>query len=107
MKMKEKELTVSSLMKNLQNKANIVRVSKIIRNFLFAGLVLWIIGIPAVLFPAAVSLWSRLGVTPGSRYSQCGLSLLMVFYLTVNLKLFRFFDRLKTDICSTPKPLSI
>jgi hypothetical protein len=82
-------------MKTFQNKANIVRVSKIIRNFLFAGLVLWIIGIPVVLFPAAVSLWSRLGVTPGARYLQCGLPLLMAVCLIVNLKLFRFFDRLK------------
>ncbi len=82
-------------MKTVQNKANIVRVSKIIRNFLFAGLVLWIIGIPAVLFPAVVSLLSRLGVTPGSSYLQCGLPLLMVLCLIVNLKLFRFFDRLK------------
>jgi hypothetical protein len=82
-------------MKNIQNKANIIRVSKIIRSFLFAGLILWIVGIPAVLFPAAVSLWGRLGVTSGSRYLQCGLPLLMVFCLIVNLKLFRFFDRLK------------
>jgi hypothetical protein len=82
-------------MKNFQNKTNIVRVSKIVRNILFAGLVLWIITIPVVLFPAAVSLWSRLGVTPGSRYMQCALPLLMVFCLIINLKLFRFFDRLK------------
>ena len=82
-------------MKNYQNKAKIVRVSKIIRNILFAGLVVWIIGIPVVLFPAAVSLWSRLGVTPVSRYLQCGAPLHMVLGLIVNLKLFRFFDRLK------------
>jgi len=82
-------------MENLQNKANIVRVSKIIRYFLFAGLVVWIIGIPLALFPAAASLWGRLGVTPGSRYMQCGLPVLMGFGLIVNLKLFRFFDRLK------------
>jgi hypothetical protein len=82
-------------MKNFQNKANIVRVSKIIRNLLFAGLVGWIIAIPVVLFPAAVSLWNRLGVTPESRYLQCGAPLLMVFCFIVTLKLFRFFDRLK------------
>jgi hypothetical protein len=82
-------------MKNFQNKANIVRVSKIIRHFLFAGLVLWIIGIPAVLFPVAVSFWTRLGAPSGSRFLHCGLPFLMVICLMVNLKLFRFFDRLK------------
>ncbi|HXR03541.1 MAG TPA: hypothetical protein VN836_02405 [Verrucomicrobiae bacterium] len=40
-------------MKNFQNKAKIVKVSKIIRHILFAGLVLWIgIGIPIVLLQA-------------------------------------------------------
>jgi hypothetical protein len=84
-------------MKNFQNKTKIVRASKIIRYFLFAGLVLWIIGIPVALFTSAVSLslWGRPGVTPGSLYSHCGLPLLAVFCLIVNLKLFRFFDRLK------------
>jgi hypothetical protein len=93
--MDKRSLFNLNLMKNFQNKANIVRVSKIIRHFLFAGLVLWIIGIPVVLFPVAVSLWNRLGLTSGSRYLQCGLPLLMAFCLIVNLKLFRFFDRLK------------
>jgi hypothetical protein len=82
-------------MKNFKNKANIIRVSKIVRNVLFAGLVLWIIGIPAVLFPAVASLWSPLGVTPESRYLHCVLPVLMVFCWIVNLELFRFFDRLK------------
>jgi hypothetical protein len=82
-------------MKNYQNKAKIVRVSKIIRNILFAGLVVWIIGIPAVLIQVipVITLWSR--VVPASRYLQCGTPLLMVLCLIVNLKLFRFFDRLK------------
>jgi hypothetical protein len=82
-------------MKNFQNKANIVRVSKIIRSFLFAGLVLWIIGIPVTLFTTAVTLWNRIGVGPESRYSHCGIPLLLAFCLIVNLKLFHFFDRLK------------
>src|SRR5665213_1644181 len=51
-------------MKNFQNKAKIVKVSKIIRTILFAGLVSW-------------------------------MALLASFGLIVNLKLFRFFDRLK------------
>jgi len=79
-------------MKNFQNKANIVRVSKIIRNILFAGLVVWIIGIPLVLFPV-ITLWSR--TVPAARYSQCGNPVHMALCLMVNLKLFRFFDRLK------------
>jgi hypothetical protein len=77
-------------MKNLENKANIVRVSRIIRNFLFAGLVLWILVIPAALF-ATIPEWY---VRPASRYLQCE-PLLGVFGFMVNLKLFRFFDRLK------------
>jgi hypothetical protein len=79
-------------MKNYQNKANIVRVSKIIRYILFAGLVVWIIGIPVVLIPI-VAMWSR--AVPASRYLQCGTPLTMAMCLIVNLKLFRFFDRLK------------
>jgi hypothetical protein len=79
-------------MKNFQNKAKTVRVSKIIRNILFAGLVVWIIGIPVVLF-SAINMWSW--PVPASRYLQCGTPLLMALCLIVNLKLFRFFDRLK------------
>jgi len=79
-------------MKNFQNKAKIARVSKIIRNFLFAGLVLWIIAVPATLFPL-VTLWNL--QTAHLRYLQFGPPLLGVSRLIVNLKLFRFFDRLK------------
>lgn len=82
-------------MKNFQNKANIVRVSKIIRNLLFAGLAGWTIITPLSLVPTAVTLWNRMAVAPESRYLHCGMPLLMVFGFIVNLKLFRFFDRLK------------
>jgi hypothetical protein len=77
-------------MKNFENQANIVRVSKIIRNILFGGLVLWIIVIPATLF-AIIPEWN---LRPASRYLQCE-PLLGAFGFMVNLKLFRFFDRLK------------
>jgi hypothetical protein len=84
-------------MKNFQNKANIARVSKIIRSFLFAGLVVWPVGIAASLIPTAVTLWNRIPVTPESRYLHCGTPLLLVICFVVNLKLFRFFDRLKNS----------
>jgi predicted small integral membrane protein len=77
-------------MKNFQNKANIVRVSKIIRSLLFAGLVVWILAIPTALF-AIIPQWN---LRPASRYVQCE-PLLVVFCFIINLKLFRFFDRLK------------
>jgi len=82
-----------NFMKNFQNKANIVRVSKIIRSFLFAGLVLWIVMTPMTLIPTIIA-FTMAGASE-SRYSHCGLPLLMVFCFIVNLKLFRFFDRLK------------
>jgi len=84
-----------NLMKNFQNKANIVRVSKIIRNILFVGLVVWIIGIPVVLIPAIASLWRGFGATPASRYLEFGTPLALTLCLMINLKLFRFFDQLK------------
>jgi hypothetical protein len=84
-------------MKNFQNKTKIIKVSKVLRKILFAGLVMWKIGIPVSLGSAVISIF--LG-TPAylhssDFYSQCGMSLLMVFYFIVNLYLFRFFDRLK------------
>jgi len=80
-------------MKNFQNRTNIARVSRIIRNILFAGLALEIIGIPvAVLAPLPA--WNR-GLSPSGRYLAFGLLLLIVLCLIVTLNLFRFFDRLK------------
>jgi hypothetical protein len=81
-------------MKNFQNKAKIVKVSKIIRHILFAGLVLWIgIGIPTVLLQA-VKLWNQIG-NSATLYLQGGVAILLALSFVVNLKLFRFFDRLK------------
>ena len=75
-------------MKNFQNKAKIVRVSAIIRSILFVGLVFWIILIPRLLFLN----FSHPIVVPAAAFLQCGTP---VFCFIVNLKLFRFFGRLK------------
>jgi hypothetical protein len=80
-------------MKNFQNQAKIVKVSKVIRHILFAGLVLWAVGIPVVLFQAIV--WWNKSTIPATPYLTWGLLLLIGFRFIVNLKLFRFFDRLK------------
>ena len=81
-------------MKNFQNKAKIVKVSKIIRHILFAGLVLWIGGgIPVVLLQA-VNLWNKIG-NAATLYLQGGVIVLLALSFIVNFKLFRFFDRLK------------
>jgi hypothetical protein len=80
-------------MKKFQNKAKIIKVSKILRNIAFAGLVLWSIGIPAVLFQIFVKTPVVNGLT---RFSlQGSFILLMVFRLVVNFYFFRFFDRLQ------------
>jgi hypothetical protein len=80
-------------MKNFQNKTKIVKVSTVIRHVLFAGLVLWAIGIPVALFQAiTLGCYSDL---PATHYLPWGLVLLLGFRFIVNLKLFRFFDRLK------------
>jgi hypothetical protein len=80
-------------MKNFQNKAKIVKVSKVIRHILFAGLVLWAISIPLILFQA-IGLWSKSNL-PATHYLPWGLLLLLGFRFFVTLKLLRFFDRLK------------
>jgi Protein of unknown function (DUF2975) len=83
-------------MKNFQNKSKIIKVSKIIRNILFAGLVLWIgAGVPAALtLIIDLSLPGKTDM-PVTVYLKIGLIIMVVFGFIVNLKLFRFFDRLK------------
>lgn len=81
-------------MKKFQNKTKIIKVSKVIRHILFAGMVLWAIGIPMVLLQIifqkpVVTGWARLGL-------QGSFVLIMVFTLLANLQLFRFFDRLQS-----------
>jgi hypothetical protein len=80
-------------MKNFQNKAKIVKVSKVIRHILFAGLVLWAISIPLILIQA-IGLCSKSNL-PATHYLPWGLLLLLGFRFFVILKLLRFFDRLK------------
>jgi hypothetical protein len=82
-------------MKNYQNKANIARVSKIIRHLLFAGLIFEIIGIPVVLI-ASIPTFFTGRLSPSGRYLSIGTPLFIILCLVVTLKLFRFFDRLKS-----------
>ncbi len=82
-------------MKNFQNKNKIIKVSNIIRHILFAGVVLWAIGIPVVLLQCflkepLITGWERLSL-------QASFLLVMVFQMAVNFCLFRFFDRLRRD----------
>jgi hypothetical protein len=83
-------------MKNFQNKSKILKVSNVLRTILFAGLVLWAIGIPAVLFQS-IRFWTRpptLAVSTALGL-QGSLLLILTFRFMVNLHLFRFFNRLK------------
>jgi hypothetical protein len=74
-------------MKNFQNKAKIVKVSKILRNIAFAGLVLWGIMIP-------VSLAAAILMSPFSISAFLVIPMFVFAFLT-DLKIFRFLDRLK------------
>ena len=84
-------------MKNFQNKAKIIQVSKILRAVLFGGLVLWIVAILTFLFDLIFpmffvpkdKLYASTIFIPGS------MALLAALGLVVNLRLFGFFDRLK------------
>ena len=83
-------------MKNFQNKAKIIKFSKVIRTILYVGLCLWIFAFFASLLPFSFCLLpggSRL--YPIQAYAWSGSALMCVFYYMVNLKLFRFFERLK------------
>jgi hypothetical protein len=84
-------------MKNFQNKAKIVKISKVIRHILFAGLVLWTAAIPAFLAALLIPIISlpKEKIHSSMTYTMCGMVLLASLGLIVNLKLFRFFDRLK------------
>ena len=81
-------------MKNFQNKAKIIKVSKILQAIAFAGLILWGISIIAsvvtgILTPLLV---------PNLGFSTAHLLEipLFVFVFITNLKVLRFLDRLKS-----------
>ena len=83
-------------MKNFQNKAKIIKVSKIIRAILFAGLALWIFAFFASLIPFSFCIFpGGSELYPIQAYVWCGSALMALFGFMVNLKLFRFFERLK------------
>ena len=81
-------------MKNFQNKAKIVQVSKVIRNILFAGLVFWVAGGIPIVAAQCFNLWKLIG-SRATLYLQGGVIVLIIFNFIVNFHLFRFFDRLK------------
>jgi len=84
-------------MKNFQNQAKIIKVSKNIRSILFAGLVFWMVAIPGFLAAFLIPLFvlPEEKMHPPMICETCGTALLASLGLVVNLKLFRFFDRLK------------
>jgi hypothetical protein len=80
-------------MKNYQNKTKIIKVSKIIRSILFAGLVLWIIAMPLALAAFLIPLILHTNThTAIENYKN---SLTMPFVFAANLYFFKFFNRLK------------
>ncbi|MEI6194408.1 MAG: hypothetical protein WCS42_08760 [Verrucomicrobiota bacterium] len=83
-------------MKNFQNKAKIINVSKVIRAILYAGLCLWIFAFFASLVPFSFCIFpGGSQIHPIQAYASSGSALMCVFYFLVNLKLFHFFERLK------------
>lgn len=88
-------------MKNFQNKAKIIKVSKILRSILFAVPVVWIIAftisilgfLAGILIPFFSS--PKNGIDSSRIYETGGVILFGIFAFIVTLKLFRFFDRLK------------
>ena len=88
-------------MKNFQNKTNIIRVSKILRSFSRIGLFLWMLAIlvfftsfliPIYVLPKGAG---HLHLDPPLIYWICGKVSCVLFGFIINLKLFKFFDRLK------------
>jgi hypothetical protein len=80
-------------MKNFQNKSKIVKVSTILRNISFASLIILGLAIPVSLVTA---------ILPPLFSKQISFSLIQIlpipvfiFSFITNLKIFRFFDRLK------------
>jgi len=82
-------------MKNFQNKAKIVRV------ILSAGLFLWTLGaicvITGIVVPVLIIPSVRAGINPDPQktYLLCDAVFCLSLVFVVNLKLFRFFGRLK------------
>jgi Protein of unknown function (DUF2975) len=89
-------------MKNFQNKTKIIKVSAIIRVVLFTGLFCWIIAIAFSLVNCFFhnALWRRevhddpSFCSPTAFHLGCD-SLVYIFAMMVNMKLLRFFNRLK------------
>jgi len=86
-------------MKNFQNKAKIIKVSKIIRNLLFAGLVLEIILVPCFLLAGLLPMivLSKEKWDASMIFTTFGMCLWGLLAIAVTINLFRFFDRLKNN----------
>lgn len=89
------------LMKNFQNKTKIVKVSKIVRAILFVGCFGWTIEILISLVNCFFhnSLWRQYAhdgmLCSPTAFRLGGDSLIYIFAIVINVKLFRFFSRLK------------
>lgn len=89
-------------MKNFQNKAKIIKVSKVIRAILFVGLFCWIIAMAFFLLNCFFhnAIWQREVhddpslCSPTAFHLGCD-SLVCIFAVMVNLKFFYFFSCLK------------
>jgi len=85
-------------MKKFHNKAKIIKVSKILRNIAFAGLVLWGLMIPVTLLVAVLTpmLLQKNQSLPSSFEFQFLLAIPVYFFaFLTDLKIFRFLDRLQ------------
>src|ERR1700685_4617922 len=88
-------------MKNFQNKAKIIRGGKILRNIAFAGLVLWGIMVPmsfalAILTPILLQNNQKFYFDHAFLFAMFLAVPVYFFAFLTNLKIFRFFDRLKS-----------
>ena len=77
-------------MKNFQNKTKIVKVSEALRIIAFAGLVLWALAI--VVIVGNVIIWKQHFTFLFKDFTPIPM---FVFAFLTNLKIFRFFNRLK------------
>jgi len=81
-------------MQKLKNKQKIMKVSRIIRHLLFAGLVVWVVTMPAIALPLIFYICDATRL-PSLVWSHAGTLVMSGLCFLINLGLFRFFDRLK------------
>jgi len=80
-------------MKDIQNKTKIIKVSMVLRNILFAGLVVQGIGMVALIFVALTA--AATGLKSQIVFENCGTLACLPLDLLVTLNFFRLFARLQ------------